>query len=356
MTIWPYLQSIIIYHHLTQPYKDEEEALMGLKVVSVRANNALIGKSLVPANILLLNAETGEVNSMVAATYLTAARTAAGSAIATEICLNHKFKYDGSNDNDDNTEENSTSSQQLHLVVVGAGLQIELHIRYLSHLLIMKHKLNKITIVNRSSERAQTLKDSMQTFFNGTENNHYKDTESEENHTNRKVNIDTARISPIQINCLNFKDEIKVKEAIASASVIVTGTNTASPLFNWDWVSPGCHINGVGSYQSETEEVCSTFIKERCLTIVDTIDALQVGDLKEISDDSDDDGDDDVALLGTLGDLMAGDVSLPPRSEVPSKHCTFYKSVGTAIQDIITANEVVRSAKSQSIGTNVDMS
>ena len=60
-----------------------------------------------PANILLLNAATGEVSSMVAATYLTAARTAAGSAIATELCLNHRFNDDDNGDDDDNIDANA---------------------------------------------------------------------------------------------------------------------------------------------------------------------------------------------------------------------------------------------------------
>jgi ornithine cyclodeaminase len=62
----------------------DNEILMGLKVVSPRANNAMKNKPTCPATIMLLNAETGETSAVVAATYLTAARTAAGSALATE--------------------------------------------------------------------------------------------------------------------------------------------------------------------------------------------------------------------------------------------------------------------------------
>ena len=63
--------------------------------------------------------------------------------------------------------------------------------------------------------------------------------------------------------CMNESTSRLMTITIDNTNVIVTCTNTTKPLFNWDWVSPGCHINGVGSYSIGSKEVCSKFVKER---------------------------------------------------------------------------------------------
>jgi ornithine cyclodeaminase len=178
---------------------DEDDIIMGMKVVSVRANNPSIGKPTVPATILLLNPETGEVSTIMAATYLTAARTAAGSALATELAFNKK------------------SQKNLTLVVFGAGLQSELHIKSIQHVVRVK----KVIIINRTLERAERLKTEL-----------------------LQSNSESASS---EISTLVLTDEEAVHHAVQIADVIVTATNSCVPLFDGKLVKPGCHINGVGS-------------------------------------------------------------------------------------------------------------
>jgi hypothetical protein len=59
--------------------------LMGMKLASIRAKNPAAGLPTVPATVLTLDVETGYVDAIVASTYLTAVRTAAGSALATAL-------------------------------------------------------------------------------------------------------------------------------------------------------------------------------------------------------------------------------------------------------------------------------
>mmetsp|Transcript_4275 Transcript_4275/g.5552 ORF Transcript_4275/g.5552 Transcript_4275/m.5552 type:complete len:437 (+) Transcript_4275:95-1405(+) len=327
-----------------------QNTIMGLKVVSTRANNPSIGKPTVPANILLLNAETGEVDSMVAATYLTAARTAAGSAIATELCLQqvHGNILDIVKD--------------LHLVVFGAGLQAELHILCLYHIPLIKKHLKRITIANRNLERAELLKETIEELLLQKKKDDLNDLK---NNTDKEQQIPITRKSQISIHCVSLQEDEKIQNAVESANVIVTATNTSTPLFNWEWVQPGCHINGVGSYQANSEEVCSKFAKNHCVVVCDTMEALDVGDLKLIKPDETKDKDndncnnkDDAPFIGLLGDVLAGEVIIPSLTsrQKKSRYCTFFKSVGTAIQDVITAEQVVRSANAKGIGTIVDMS
>ena len=62
---------------------EDDNAIMGLKVVSIRSQNpSLRGLPLVPATILLIDAASGLVTATMAGTYITAMRTSAGPALA----------------------------------------------------------------------------------------------------------------------------------------------------------------------------------------------------------------------------------------------------------------------------------
>lgn len=277
----------------------KDKTLMGMKVISVRGQNSDIGLPLAPATITVLNAKTGEVTAIVSATYLTAARTAAGSAIATQIAL----------------EQNECKSCE-NLVVFGAGLQAECHIAALVEL--FGEKIKNVTIVNRSAGRADALRDMLMA-------------RSEMNHINFKVVL--------------FDMEEEFKSSVENANILCTAINSTSPIFNWNWIAHSCHINGVGSYNENMEEIDSTFIRDRCIVVADTEEALSVGDLSKISASH-------PSFRGLLGDVMAGAASYKKMDE---SKCTMFKSTGTAVQDLFTAEAVVKAAKDLGIGTHVDM-
>ena len=151
--------------------------------------------------------------------------------------------------------DDDANAKELHLVLIGAGLQAKLHMRYLYHLPIMKKLLKRVTIVNRSQGRAESLKESIKTFLNDDMDDDH--TTDDDNENISKSDQENQSESSVEIDCVTFQDMTKVKESFTSANVIVAGTNTANPLFNWDLVSPGCHINGVGAYSAGSEEVCS---------------------------------------------------------------------------------------------------
>ena len=76
--------------------------------------------------------------------------------------------------------DDDANAKELHLVFIGAGLQTELHIRYLYHLPIMKKLLKRVTIVNRSLGRAESLKESIKMFLNDDmDDNHTIDDDNE---------------------------------------------------------------------------------------------------------------------------------------------------------------------------------
>lgn len=112
-------------------------ACLGLKVVHVRKSNAKLTPPMttVPATMTLYDVATGELTAVLSATYLTAMRTAAGSAVATGLCA-------------------STKKRQ-QLVVFGAGLQAFCHVLTLCSV----RDISEVVVVNRSEHRAEELID-----------------------------------------------------------------------------------------------------------------------------------------------------------------------------------------------------
>jgi ornithine cyclodeaminase/alanine dehydrogenase len=75
---------------------------------------------------------------------------------------------------------------------------------------------------------------------------------------------------------LGLNVEAADAETVARQSdVICTCTTAHEPLFDGNWLSPGTHLNLVGAFQPETREVDDVTVKRACV-VVDTYDgALQ---------------------------------------------------------------------------------
>ncbi len=80
---------------------------------------------------------------------------------------------------------------------------------------------------------------------------------------------------------LNLKVETASPEKLArEADVICTCTTATSPLFDGNWLRPGTHMNLVGAFQPETREVDDVTVK-RSRVVVDTYEGVlqEAGDL-----------------------------------------------------------------------------
>jgi ornithine cyclodeaminase/alanine dehydrogenase-like protein (mu-crystallin family) len=291
---------------------DTNPVLMGCKIVSIRSQNPSRPHNkpplpLVPASIVNVDATTGVVNAVLAGTYLTAARTAAGSALATLLCWRGRGR-----------------KQLLHLVVFGAGLQAELHVKAI--VAAFQTSLPLVTIVNRTLERAEALKELL------------LQARSEDNDGLALVD---------HVHTVQLDDSLGVALALQTASCVVTATNTTVPLFDGALLPSGCHINGIGSYTADMQEISARTV-DRCRVWIDTPEAREVGDLKHLSIHH------PVQLLGDL--LLTPDVDKSVDTLGGVLDCTFYKAVGTAIQDVMTADVVVKRARELGIGVEIDMS
>jgi ornithine cyclodeaminase len=167
---------------------------LGLKVVSVRAANAQAGLPTVPATMLMLDAVTGLPSAVLAATWLTALRTAAGSAVATRALAPLETR---------------------NLVVFGAGMQAEAHI---SGMLCVRPCIASVAIVNRGRPRAQALAGSL-----------------------------AAAHPAVAVEVLTLDDVSGVERVCRVADLICATTNSSTPLWDGAWMKPGTHVNAIGS-------------------------------------------------------------------------------------------------------------
>jgi ornithine cyclodeaminase/alanine dehydrogenase-like protein (mu-crystallin family) len=139
--------------------------------------------------------------------------------------------------------------------------------------------------------------------------------------------------SPTREHAERFAKEIGAKsmsaeEAVRGADVIVTATNSKTPVLHGLWLKPGCHVNVVGASRPDWREM-----GDEAMANVVFVDSRE-GAMKEAGD---------VILshakiYAEIGEALAGKVP------VRANETTIFKSLGMAVEDIAAAMLVYRSA------------
>lgn len=138
-------------------------------------------------------------------------------------------------------------------------------------------------------------------------------------------------------------------DLLATVDIVCTATPSTQPLFNDKLIRSGTHINAVGAY---TYDMCEIPVETvlRSKIIVDEMEAAlsEAGELMQpIAKGTMREED----IHAEIGEIVA---EVKPGRE-GDEEVTFFKSVGVAIQDLATADLVLRKAKEQGIGTEVEM-
>jgi thiomorpholine-carboxylate dehydrogenase len=138
--------------------------------------------------------------------------------------------------------------------------------------------------------------------------------------------------SPTKAHAEQFAKQIGAKamspeEAVRDADVVVTATNSKSPVLRGRWSKAGCHVNAIGACRPDWRE-----LDDEAMANVVFVDSRE-GAMQESGD---------VILSGAkiyaeLGEVLAGKV--PPRAS----ETTIFKSLGMAVEDIAAAMLVYRS-------------
>jgi ornithine cyclodeaminase/alanine dehydrogenase-like protein (mu-crystallin family) len=125
------------------------------------------------------------------------------------------------------------------------------------------------------------------------------------------------------------------EEAVRGADVICCATTASEPIFRADWVTPGAHVNGVGSYRLDMVEIPPDLFGRAALVAVDARNAAleEAGDLVAAIDQG---------LLGVDQFVEVGAIGQDWSVQRDPQAITIFKSVGLAIQDLATAELVIR--------------
>ena len=137
------------------------------------------------------------------------------------------------------------------------------------------------------------------------------------------------------------------RRAVREADIVVAGTNAKAAVFDGRDLRPGTHVNSLGNstgreLDAETVRRSKVLMdsREGCLAYSrDILEAIREGTIRQEN------------LYGELGEVLIG--RKPGR--VNDREITLFKSLGVAIQDLITAQHVLREAERRRIGTDFDL-
>lgn len=275
---------------LFMPGRLDRPSRVGAKAVSVFPGNPeRHGLPSVNAGVLLVDPDTGRPAALVAGNHLTAVRTGAASGVATE----HLAREDAST-----------------LALFGAGVQARTQLAAVAAV----RDLREVRVVARTLESARAFA--------------------------REHDPGDGRLPRVRA----VGD---AAGALRGADVVVAATDSHDPVFDGRHVEAGTHVNGVGSYTPEMQEVDAELVTRARVVVDHRSSALEeAGDLLVPIRDGRFSPD---AIHAEIGEIVSGD--RPGRTD--RDQITFFESVGNVVQDLAAASLAVEAARERGLGTRV---
>lgn len=256
-----------------KPAYNKSLGRIAVKILTQKTGGVVQGVPSIMGVILLLDMKTGAILSMMDGTYLTALRTGAASGIATKLLA----------------RDNANT-----VAIFGCGAQGKTQLEAICDVRPIKQAL----LYDTNTDAAENLKIEMEERLN--------------------IYID------VEQDLQNLKQ----------ADIICTATNSEKPLFSRDDISEGVHINAIGSYKPNMQELDPLIIKSGKL-FVDSREAVlkESGDLiKPISRKVFSEN----IIKAEIGELIKNKVS----GRQTDDEITIFKSVGLGVQDLFVANAI----------------
>lgn len=204
--------------HLSMPCyaHDDEGDSLSIKVATVFEQNPDRGLPTTMAFLLLHDAETGELISLMDAEYLTAMRTGAASALATQMLA---------------------PEDALVATVFGAGPQAESQLEGVAHV----RPIQTAYVVSRNPQQTQDFARRMA----------------------GRLGIEVLAAS-------------SARDAVGASQVICAATISKSPVFDSADLQPGTHVNAVGAFRPDMCELDAEVLS-RSRIFVDRLESAQTG-------------------------------------------------------------------------------
>lgn len=273
---------------LFKPAYVEKEKRVSIKFLTQRENSSFQGVPTIQGIVLVVDAVTGEILSIMDGEYLTALRTGAASGLATR-CFARK-------------------DAQI-MALFGCGTQGRTQLEAV----FCERDIKKVLIFDKYKDAAERFILEMQ--------------------------------EKLQIEMVYTTDTSTLKEA----DIICTATNATAPLFKKEDVKLGVHINAIGSFQPEMQELDPLLIKgakvyvdqaESCLKESgDLIKPLAAGII------------DQNHIIGEIGDFCLNKIA----GRESDDEITVFKSVGVAIQDFAVATDIYKCSLEEGFGQKINL-
>jgi ornithine cyclodeaminase/alanine dehydrogenase-like protein (mu-crystallin family) len=260
----------------------------GVKLVSLIPRNKPPQYSSHLGLVLLFEAEHGQPVALLDAAEITAIRTAAASGLATQLLA----RADAGD-----------------LALLGAGEQASSHLAAMA----CARALRRVRVWARDKDKAKA----------------FAETEG----ARHRISIEVAAT---------------VCDAVAGADIICTATKARDPILLGDWLSPGVHLNVVGSSIAAAAEIDTPavaksrfFVDCRNSTLNEGGEYLRALRAGAITPDH---------ILGEIGEVANGS----KEGRCSPLDMTLYKSLGIAPQDLASAHYVLQKARAAGVGQVID--
>lgn len=283
--------SVLPTNEMTMLFKPafiEKEQRVTVKILTQRESGNIPGIPTIQGVVLVMDSVTGEMLSIMDGEYITALRTGAASGLATR-CFARK------------------DAEVMALFGCGAQGRTQLEA------VICERNIKKVLVYDTFKDAADKLIQDM----------------------HEKLQIE-----------LVFADN---NAALKDADIICTATNATAPLFRKEDVKPGVHINAIGSFRPEMQELDPYIIKD-AKVFVDQREAClkESGDLiKPITDGI----IDQHHIAGDIGEYCLDKI----KGRETDDEITVFKSVGVAIQDFAVATDIYNNSFEKYFGQDINL-
>ena len=283
-------------------YLGGEDECFGVKIVSKFERPAGDPHGSHVGAVLIFEVGSGLPVGLLEGGALTAIRTAAMTAVATDALARHEAES---------------------LLVIGTGEEAWTHARALQY----ARAFSVIRIWGRNPAQAEALKQHLQ---------HWREAHEMRDHG--------FAGPPPRIEVVT-----DLPAACAQADVLCSVTSAKTPFLQGEWLSDGAHLNLVGSAIATTAEA-HTNVVTRSRFFVDyrpaamaaageLLNAINQGLITESH------------IAGEIGDVLSG----RQHGRQDNKEITVYKSLGVTTQDLAAGLLALRRARSLNIGSDLSL-
>jgi ornithine cyclodeaminase len=264
---------------------------LAVKIVSVFPRNLRQDLPVIYGVVVVLDSHTGMPLALLEGSTLTAIRTGAASGAATDLLA----------------RQNAST-----VAVIGSGVQARTQLEAVCTV----RTVDEVRVYSPNKQHAQAFANEM------------------------------AGFGPVP---MNIKVAASADDAVPDADIVCTATSSSTPVFTGALLAPGSHVNAVGSFRTDMQEVDVETVR-RALVVVDSREAAreEAGDLM-IPIESGAIGFDHIHA--ELGEIVNG--TRPGRTS--AEQITYFKSVGVAVQDAVAASIALQQARQKGLGVEVKL-